>query len=286
MLWLNGNLRDENDAPIAVSSAGNLLGWGVFTTIGVWNARPFALDLHLQRLRHDAKIAHIEYSIADETLRQAVRETIDANHVSRGIARLTVSRRGDGRWNKADGSDVCVLAQNMATKNRVNDLRVNDLRVALSPFVLNSRSAVGGIKTTSYLEHQLAYLDAQNRGCDEAILCNERGEIGEGARANVFWVRDGTLKTPWLQSGCLPGIARHLILGWARESAIPTREESGDLDELLQADEVFFTSSSAGIRGVREVLREIGSARNIVFPSAKPVTSQLQKRWQNEVEAA
>lgn len=276
MIWLNGVSMNDEDARVSANCAGNLLGWGVFTTIGVWNARPFALDSHWQRLRHDAKIAQIEYSIDDETLAEAVRETINLNKVSRGIARISICKRGDNRWNNSSGSDVSILAQELPSKTR-ND----NLRVALSPFRLNSRSATSGIKTTSYLEHQLAWLEAQNRGCDEAILLNQRDEICEGARANLFFARDGVLRTPPLSAGCLPGIARHLVLKWARELEVSTREEVCTFDELLRAEEVFFTSSSVGIRRVAEIVGE----KNTPFSTSGNLVSQLQNRWQIEVSS-
>ena len=276
MIWLNGELLSD-DASIAATSAGTLLGWGVFTTIGVWNGRPFALDLHLQRLRHDAAKAQIEYSINDEILAQGVQTVLAANDIVRGLARITITRRGDNRWNRSSGSDVSVAAQQLASSTRNADLRVG-----ISPFRLHSQRATSGIKTTSYLDHQLAWLEAQSRGFDEAILRNERDEICEGARSNIFWVRDKTLCTPHLSSGCLPGIARSLLLKWAREANIETHEDRFFLDDISAADDVFLSSAALGLRDVREVVGETTK----VFASEGEVFSRLQKRWQQEVDSS
>jgi branched-subunit amino acid aminotransferase/4-amino-4-deoxychorismate lyase len=59
-LWFNGQFLRGEDAHVCASSAGTLLGWGVFTTIGVWNGQPFALPQHLRRLRHDAARVSLE----------------------------------------------------------------------------------------------------------------------------------------------------------------------------------------------------------------------------------
>lgn len=273
MIWLNGELCPD-DAPIAATSAGTLLGWGVFTTIGVWNAKPFALDLHLQRLRHDAAKTRIEYSLDDETLAQAVQDVLAANDIVRGLARITITQCGDGRWNNSLGSDVSVVAQKLPTSTRLHDLRV-----ALSPFRLHSGRATAGIKTTSYLDHQMTWLEAQSRGFDEAFVLNERDEICEGARSNIFWVRDQTLCTPHLSSGCLPGIARALLLKWAREDNIETREDRFTLNDLLAADEVFLSSAAVGLRSVREIICETTK----VFATGE-VSSRLQNRWRQEVD--
>jgi branched-chain amino acid aminotransferase len=272
MLWLNGELLPD-DAPIAATSAGTLVGWGVFTTIGVWNTKPFALDLHLQRLHHDAAKAQIEYSIAGETLAQAVQQVIKSEGIERGLARITITQRGDGRWNTSGGSDVSIVAQNLPSS-----ARNNDLRVSLSPFRLHSQSATSGLKTTSYLDYQMAWMEAQSRGFDEVILLNERDEICEGARSNIFWVRGQTLCTPHLSSGCLPGIARALLLKWAHEENIETREDRFSLTDLLAADELFFSSAAVGLRPVREL-----SCETTQMFSQREVSWRLQTRWQQEV---
>lgn len=276
MIWLNNHLLTEDEAQLPATSAGTLLGWGVFTTVGIWNAHPFALDLHLQRLRHDAQRAHIEYSMPDETLREAVQNVIAANTIERGILRLTLTKRGDNRWNMAEESDLSVMAQKVSSTG--ND----GLRVALSPFRVHSQRATTGIKTTSYLDHQMAWADAQSRGFDEAILLNERDEICEGARSNVFWTRDGVLFTPSLESGCLPGIARGLVLDWARQMQISIREERFDVADILAPDELFLTSAATGVRAVGEFFDDESQSH---FGAGR-MTLQLQACWQEESEKA
>ncbi len=274
MIWLNNRLIADDEAQIAATSAGNLLGWGVFTTVGVWKARPFALDLHLQRLRHDAQHLQIPLSFDNQTLRDAVQNVIDANSIERGILRLTLTRRGDHRWNTSSESDLSIIAQS------VSSTRLADLRVTLSPFRLHSQRATSGIKTTSYLDHQMAWQEAQNRGFDEAILRNERDEICEGARSNLFWIRDGVLFTPSLETGCLPGIARRLVLDWAHEMQIPTREDRFSLNDILAADDFCFTSAASGLRGVGEIVAEESSQ----FFNRGKITLQLQACWQEETD--
>lgn len=271
MIWLNGELLDE--ALVEASSAGALLGWGAFTTIGVWNSRPFVLDLHLQRLRHNAEKLQIEYSNSDESLTKALNATIQANHIERGMARITITKRGDGRWNTSSGSDVSIQAKKLPTNTQSESLRVT-----LSPFRLHSQRATSGLKTTSYLDYQMAWMEAQSRGFDEVILLNERDEICEGARSNIFWVRGQTLCTPHLSSGCLPGIARALLLKWAHEENIETREDRFSLTDLLAADELFFSSAAVGLRPVREL-----SCETTQMFSQREVSLRLQTRWQQEV---
>jgi branched-subunit amino acid aminotransferase/4-amino-4-deoxychorismate lyase len=111
--------------------------------------------------------------------------------------RLTVSQRGDGRWNTQIGSDISIIVREISDS-------YEPLRVVLSPFRVESRRALSGIKSTSYADYEFAWQDAQARGYDEALLLNSRDEVCEGARSNVFWVRDDVLRTSTTGCGCLP----------------------------------------------------------------------------------
>lgn len=294
-MWLNGRLISSHDATIAATSVGALLGWGVFTTIGIWNARPFALDLHFARLRHDAARAQIEYSIDEQTLKNALSEVIFANEIERGMARISITKRGDGRWNTDEGHDISIIAIPLADAQNSNSCvsetarnhdssatsstRNGDLRLTLSPFRVHSCSATGGLKTTSYLEAQMAWREAQSRGFDETLRLNERDEIAEGVRSNFFFVRDKTLCTPALSSGGLPGIARALTIEWAREEQIAALEDAFFVADLLQADACFLTSA---VTGIREVRRFQGAATRDFAPQ-NPIVARLQKRWRDAV---
>lgn len=134
------------------------------------------------------------------------------------------------------------------------------------PWVRNERSAVAGLKTTSYAENVVALAAAHRAGASEALLANTLGRLCEGTGSNVFVVLDGELHTPPLASGCLAGITRALIVDWAgaKETDLP-------FDVLERAEEVFVTSS---LRDAQAVLRiddrELGSAPG-------PVTAEVMR---------
>lgn len=141
------------------------------------------------------------------------------------------------------------------------------------PWVRNERSAVAGLKTTSYAENVVALAAAHRAGASEALLANTLGRLCGGTGSNVFVVLDGELHTPPLDSGCLAGITRALIVDWAgaKETDLP-------FEVLEQAEEVFVTSS---LRDAQAVLRiddrELGTAPG-------PVTAEVIRIF--EVKAA
>src|SRR6185437_4791286 len=93
--------------------------------------------------------------------------------------------------------------------------------VAVVPWTRNERSAVAGLKTTSYAENVVALAYAKERGAIEAVFANTRGELCECTGSNIFVVRDGQVLTPPADSGLLPGITRELTIEWAQLSGIP-----------------------------------------------------------------
>jgi 4-amino-4-deoxychorismate lyase len=112
------------------------------------------------------------------------------------------------------------------------------------------------------LENILAREAAKLQGAEEGVWLNTKGYIAEGTMSNLFFIKDGTLFTPSLSSGCLPGTRRQLILGLARSLQIPNYEGLYPLSDLLLSDEIFMTNTLMGIMPVRQV-------DDIPFPLAK-----------------
>ena len=113
------------------------------------------------------------------------------------------------------------------------------------PWPRNERSAVAGLKTTSYAENVIALEWAHERGASEALLLNTAGYVCEGTGSNVFAVIDGQVATPPLTSGCLAGVTRELVLEWCGGVEVDVTPE-----DLGRASEVFVTSSTRDVHPV------------------------------------
>jgi branched-subunit amino acid aminotransferase/4-amino-4-deoxychorismate lyase len=103
------------------------------------------------------------------------------------------------------------------------------------------------------------------------------GALCEGSRSNLFWAREGELFTPSIACGCLPGIAREVVLEAAAQLGVTAREGVFSLQEILNADELFLTSSTNGPRGVAEF--HFSDNDSETFPSPAPLTKKLQDWW-------
>jgi branched-subunit amino acid aminotransferase/4-amino-4-deoxychorismate lyase len=127
---------------------------------------------------------------------------------------------------------------------------ISGVSLAISPYRINTSSPTVGIKTLNYLDYVLAWEEAHSRDFDEALLLNERGEIVSATKANIFWVRNGTIHTPALATGALAGITRQTVIEMANQKYIPVVEGSYEISDLVDAEEIFITSSSVGIAQV------------------------------------
>lgn len=217
VVWLDGRLRNAEEPAISALDHGITVGDGVFETCQVVDGQPFALTRHLRRLTRSARGLGLADPDLDE-VRAGVRAVL-AGRSDLGRLRITVtagigplgSTRTPGR------QTVLVIAGPYGTPHPIRSVRV--------PWVRNERSALVGLKTTSYAENVVAVAEATKVGADESWLANTRGELCEGTGSNVFVERDGELLTPPLSSGCLAGITRELVLEWTAEEGLPVREE-------------------------------------------------------------
>jgi branched-chain amino acid aminotransferase len=257
-IWLDGALQDAHNARVSVFDHGLTVGDGVFETLKAEHGTAFALTRHLERLTRSARGLGLPDPDLDE-VRRACAEVLAANPMRLGRLRITytggLSPLGSDR-----GDDGPTLVVALAESTR----RPDTTAVVTVPWVRNERSAVAGLKSTSYAENVVALAAAHRAGASEALFANTVGRLCEGTGSNVFVVLDGRLHTPPVSSGCLAGITRALVVDWtgAEETDLP-------FEALEQAEEIFLTSS---LRDVQAVLRidgrELGGAPGPVTAEA------------------
>lgn len=278
--WLNGAFLPESAATLPANGAAALLGWGVFTTLGIFDSKPFALPLHLARWRRDAEKTRLDLVYSDVQIAAALQQVLKHNVGRNGIARITLLRRGDGRWNAARGCDLLIVAR---PENTASTRNTESARVLLSPHRINARRATVGVKSTSYLDALLAWQEARDLGFDEALLRNTDEKICEAGRSNVFWEHGGEAFTASLECGPLPGIGRALVLDWLRDSGVACHEGSFGLDELLRADAMWLSSSVGGVRAVAELCEYSRGETSLLcrFKTEGAMIAMLQSKWKS-----
>lgn len=242
-------IQPFSDAKINAVSAAALYGRGVFTTVAIFDGKPFQWDLHERRLRANAAQIHLnsnEIKFAD--LHNAMLELIAANKIEDGRARITLFDDASGRiWSFSDEPQTVVLIVAAPKQNPPESLKLT-----ISPFLINSTSPLAGVKSCNYLENLLALENAKKNGFDEAVRINECGAIVSAIMANVFWIKDEIVFTPALSTGALDGTTRRFVIESMRQNNAEVREVVENLAVLEFADEIFLTSTNLKICGVEK----------------------------------
>lgn len=245
-VWVNGRLSEPDAARISPFDHGFTVGDGVFETCKVVGGEPFALTRHLRRLDRSAAGLGLP-TIDHELVRTGIKELLAAEPDA-GRLRITVTG-GPGPLGSDRGDEGITLTLAVSPESAWEAAT----SVAVVPWVRNERSAVAGLKTTSYAENVVALDRAHRHDSSEAILANTVGDLCEGTGSNIFVVFDGQLLTPSLSGGCLAGITRELVLEWcgAQEAELP-------LASLRDVHEAFLTSSTRDVQPIRRIVWSVG----------------------------
>jgi branched-subunit amino acid aminotransferase/4-amino-4-deoxychorismate lyase len=250
VIYLNKVMLEATKARVAPVSSAMLYGRGVFTTVAIYNGKPFLWPEHWQRLKEDAAKLSVDCTGANErNVGECLRKLIAVNRVKDGRARvILLARSGRDVWKtKKTGERKTDLLIMTGEPQKISPA---GLSLAVSPYRQNTLSPVAGIKSLNYLDEVLAWEEAQSREFDEAIMLNERGEIVSATMASIFWVREGTLHTPNLSTGTLPGVTRAAVIELATKLFIPVIEGVYELGDIVEAEEIFLTSASYGVAPV------------------------------------
>jgi len=243
-------MLEATKARVAPVSSAMLYGRGVFTTVAIYNGKPFLWPQHWDRLEDHAGRLDIDCDGANErNVGEAVRKLVAVNQVKDGRARvILLARSGRDIWRAQKEStrktDLLIMT------SAAQKIPTAGLSLAVSPYRYNTFSPLAGIKSLNYLDHVLSWEEAQAREFDEAVMLNERGEIVSATMANIFWVREGTIQTPALSTGALAGVTRAAVIELAAKQFIPLIEGVYDLADLTEAEEIFLTSASYGVAPV------------------------------------
>jgi branched-chain amino acid aminotransferase len=256
VIWIDGRLTADDEAKVSVLDHGVTVGDGVFETMRVYAGRAFAVGRHLDRLVASASTLGLPQPDRHIAAR-AVAEVVAANSIGEGRVRVTWTGGVGPLGSRREGGRPTMIA----TVGPIEPIPPTTTAVTV-PWARNERSPLVGVKTTSYAENVVALERARSAGATEALLGNTVGDLCEGTGSNVFIVLGGRLLTPPLSSGCLAGVTRALVL-----ECCEVTEATVPLDALVDADEVFLTSSTREVQGITGI-----DDRDL--PGQRPITER------------
>lgn len=262
VIYINGEFFEKEDAKISVYDHGLLYGDGVFEGIRIYRGQIFRLKDHLERLYQSARAIRLSIPLNFDEMEKAVNETVNLSKKENGYIRLVITR-GKGSLGidpmKCKKATVIIIVDDIQLypaeyyQKGIKIITASSRRI--SPDSLDPR-----IKSLNYLNNIMAKLEAENAGCQEAVMLNREGYVSECTGDNIFIVRDKELLTPSGSKGALDGITKKQVMDLAEKTGIKTKESELTQYDLYNSDECFLTGTGAEIIPVIEIDgREIGS---------------------------
>jgi branched-chain amino acid aminotransferase len=243
IIYLNGRYVPEEQALVSIFDRGFLYGDGLFETLRVRKGRLFMWTKHRARLEQGAERLGIRLP-DPAAIPGILQRLVEMNSAPECLLRITVSRGPGKRGYSARGADNPTLALSLHPLPENCD-ELQHWRVMVSP--LRASDPLARHKTSNKLLQVLARTEAEAAGLDDAIMLHPDGAVAEASGSNVFWIKNGGVRTPAADGNILSGITRSVIMRLCGELGLPVLETSGTTADLLESDGVFLTQTTFGI---------------------------------------
>jgi len=280
IVYVNGRMVPKSQAMVSVYDHGLLYGDGVFEGIRIYNRKIFKCGQHMERLWRSAEAIRLQIPISRDEMVQVIRDCVEANGIVDGYIRLVVSR-GYGTL----GLDPrrCPVAGVICIADQISlyapEAYERGMRIIVAKRPRTPKECLDPrIKSLNYLNNILAKVEAIDQGCDEAIMLNLDGCVGECTGDNIFIVRNGEVHTPPPDACILEGITRRFVIDLCTEMGIPYKIRNMRIEDVQSADEVFLTGSAAEIIAVTQI-----DDMRIGHGGEGPVTRRLRAKFQSVV---
>lgn len=259
-IWKNGEIIPWAEATVHVSAHGLHYGSGVFEGIRCYETTTgpavFRLNEHLERFHASAGVYNFKIPYTVEELSEATCELISLNGFKSCYVR-PICYMGSASLGVYPGKcpvETAIMAWSWSAYLGAEGLE-NGVRITVSPWrkFHSSMMPTTAKACGQYLNSILAVSDAFDRGFDEALLLDMDGRLAEGSGENLFVIKDGRVITNKAADSILMGITRDAAIEIARELGYRVEAKSLELEDLLNADEAFFTGTAAEITPIREV---------------------------------
>lgn len=284
--WFDGTISPRETVTVDPLAHGLHYGSGVFEGIRAYATASgpaiFRLRDHMVRFQRSADVYGINIAWDVEAMCAAVVETLVRNELESAYIR-PLAFFGEKTFSLSARfvSPTHVLLAYRAMGDYFGTGQEAGIAVTLSPWRKFSSKALPSTAKAAghYANSVLAMQDAVGRGFDEAIMLNDRGDVAEGTGENIFVVKNGALRTNDRSSDILHGITRASVIELARDRGLSVEIDHLSLDELHDADEVFFTGTAAEVTPLRCLDAH-------VYPVEKPISTMLRAAYLAAVSGA
>ena len=279
-IWLNGSFQPFNDTNIHLLSHTLHYGLGAFEGVRAYETETggaiFRLQDHTERLFDAADKINITIPYSIEELEAVQKEAMTKNNLKEGYIRPIVFLGSESMGLRAkDLVSVNVAVACWEWPSYMDpEAKKKGISVIKSPYQQYDNPLYSNNKIIgTYINSIMALHDALAKNADEAILLDKNGFISEGSGENLFIVKDSKLLTPKIDF-CLNGITRQSVITMAQNLGVEVEEKDLLFDELVNADEAFFSGTAVEITPITTL-----DHSDIGHGLRGPVTEMLQTKY-------
>ena len=250
-VYVNGKFFSKKEARISVFDRGFLFSDSVYEVSAVIGGSLVDWQEHFARLIRSLDHLNIVNNFQEEDFYQIQKKLIKENELEEGLCYIQVTRGiAERDFNFAKNSllpTVVIFTQeklilsNPASKVGIKIITVPD-----------DRWRRRDIKTTQLLAQSLAKTHAIKKGLDDSLLVQD-DYINEGSSSNAFIIKDEHIITPRLSNDILGGITRSSVIKFCKINNIEIKEQKININDLMDAQEVFLTSATGFVLPVIEI---------------------------------
>ncbi|WP_298738157.1 branched-chain amino acid transaminase [uncultured Chitinophaga sp.] len=250
ILYFNGEYLKATEAKTDLYGQSLHYGYAVFEGIRAYKTEKgeikiFKAEEHFDRLKRSCDLIHIPYKFNNEELIKASYKVLELNNFEEAYIRPLVFCPPNMTLKAASEAHILICAWEWGAYLGEKLLRVmtsSYQRPNPKAFQIESKSA--GLYVNSILASQ----EAKEKGYDEALLLDINGYVAEGPGANIFFEKNGKLFTP-PPGNILPGITRATVIELCQELGIPLEQKLFTIEELREAESVFYCGTAAEVIG-------------------------------------
>jgi branched-chain amino acid aminotransferase len=256
LIYVNGALVPRAEAKVSVFDAGFVLGDGVWEGVRLHKGRLLFLDAHLDRLYAGLQAIELDIGLTPEALTAEIQRTLAANRMEDGAHLRLMVTRGEKAAPNQDprnwlGKPTIVITAEYKTPSPA--VATRGLSLFTSSVVCTPASMFDmRLNSHSRLNLITALLEAIRAGADEAVMLDPGGHVSSCNATNLFWVRDGKVRTSSGQF-CFNGVTRGNVISLCEANGIRIEQGHFPPADLRGAEEAFVTGTFGGLTPVREV---------------------------------
>ena len=241
----NGIFNYLDEIKISPLSRAYTFSDSVYEVIPFYNFNIIAFDEHITRL--DKSCNSLSFKADIEKIAMEIKQLIKKSNLKNGYVYYQISRGIDPIRSHMFDANIQIETFGYVVEHA---FKSKTLKVMLCEDLRWQRC---DIKSTSLLGNVMSMNHAKDKGCEEVIMY-KNNFITEGGASNIFFVKDNLVMTPALTNNILPGITRELLIKAIKNEGIDVQEGKYTLEDLIDSESIWLTSSTKGLAEVEEVI--------------------------------